>query len=103
MEPTHMENIVDQETSTKILSAFVNVERADVEEYFGGDFWCECFAYNTNIGLDGVGGIRSKQGTIEIACKYDLPGICLEFFVFGRIFDKGWIIPVQPTLPIDSS
>lgn len=103
MEPTHMENIVDQETSTKILSAFVNVERADVEEYFGGDFWCECFAYNTNIGLDGVGGIRSKQGTIEIACKYDLPGICLEFFVFGRIFDEGWIIPVQPTLPIDSS
>eukprot|EP00105_Crassostrea_gigas_P025237 XP_011445742.1 PREDICTED: netrin receptor UNC5C isoform X3 [Crassostrea gigas] len=67
MEPTHMENIVDQETSTKILSTFVNVERADVEEYFGGDFWCECFAYNTNIGLDGVGGIRSKQGTIEIA------------------------------------
>lgn len=80
MEPTHMENIVDQETSTKILSAFVNVERADVEEYFGGVFWCECFAYNTNIGLDGVGGIKSKQGNIEIACKYGV--ICLEFLGF---------------------
>lgn len=90
MEPTHMENIVDQETSTKILSAFVNVERADVEEYFGGVFWCECFAYNTNIGLDGVGGIKSKQGNIEIACKYGV--ICLEFwgffFFFGKILTK---------------
>lgn len=69
MEPTHMENIVDQQTSTKILSAKVTVERADVEEYFGGVFWCECFAYNTHSGLDGVGGIQSKRGTIENACK----------------------------------
>ncbi|XP_078318953.1 netrin receptor UNC5C-like isoform X2 [Crassostrea virginica] len=67
MEPTHMENIVDQQTSTKILSAKVTVERADVEEYFGGVFWCECFAYNTHSGLDGVGGIQSKRGTIENA------------------------------------
>lgn len=72
MEPTRVENIVNRTTSTKILSAIVNVERADVEEYFGGDFWCECFAYNTHSGPDGVNGKKSRRGTIEIACKYEL-------------------------------
>ncbi|XP_048760226.2 netrin receptor UNC5C-like isoform X3 [Ostrea edulis] len=67
MEPTRVENIVNRTTSTKILSAIVNVERADVEEYFGGDFWCECFAYNTHSGPDGVNGKKSRRGTIEIA------------------------------------
>lgn len=88
MEPTYTENIVDQDTSTKILSAFVNVERADVEEYFGGVFWCECFAYNTNTELDGVGGIKSKQGTIEIACKYELSALSFLGFFWSDIWRR---------------
>ncbi|XP_062598853.1 netrin receptor UNC5B-like isoform X1 [Saccostrea cucullata] len=67
LEPTRMENIVDQAKSIKILSAIVLVERDDVDEYFGGDFWCECFAYNTLSGTNGLGGVKSKKGTIKIA------------------------------------
>lgn len=56
---------VDPHTGVRMVDAELNVTRNEVDEYFGGKYSCECYAWNSK------GKIRSQAVFIEVACKYD--------------------------------
>lgn len=55
---------VDPQNGVRVVEAELNVTRNELDEYFGGKYGCECYAWNSK------GRIRSQSVFIEYACEY---------------------------------
>lgn len=55
---------VDPQNGVRVVEAELNVTRTELDEYFGGRYSCECYAWNSR------GKIRSQAIYIEFACEY---------------------------------
>lgn len=66
---------VDPHNGVRVVEAELNVTRNEVDEYFGGTYGCECYAWNSK------GRIRSQSVFIEYACKY----LSIHFLVSKKI------------------
>ena len=64
------EDLTDPITRIKYKQSSIQVNRREVEEYFGLEgYWCECHAYNNVPDLDKPKTTKSRRGHIETACK----------------------------------
>ena len=68
----HTNNIFkDPITEEETLQTSIYVSREEVEDYFGSDgYWCECYASDRKAENPGANIVKSKRGTVELACKY---------------------------------
>ena len=55
---------VDPQNGVRVVEAELNITRNELDEYFGGKYSCECYAWNSK------GKIRSQGVFIEFACEY---------------------------------
>jgi len=67
------EEYFSKKLNKKVLVSHLEVTRDEVKDYFGEDgYWCECTAYNKILGTDNKKSVKSRQGIVQMACKFSI-------------------------------